>query len=420
MARQAVQSTTTLAAYARGVALFRKGSYQSALAELAALDGQDDLVGRIARFYRGMCNRAMGIEAMEDGHFDLAQRHLRAAMAEVGRHAEIGALLASLFARSGQPERCRAAMEKLAAQLPPSVETARRLALAQWSSGRRPEALMTLEKAMRTTPHPALNRQLGLLHAAEDRLDQAAEHLRQAVSADASDADAHYHLAMVHLAEGKPAPAVRSLQRTFQLRPGDLLVAYQLSLAARAAGAGGFHVMVNLPERSTSPPDEGSHIRQLSRYITDEPDLLEALLELPPSEADFDLMGMLLSVVETALAEHPHYADLHYYCGRILARLGRGDEATEAARRAVAINQRYVKALLLLGRLYQQQGAAEEAVENLERAIACGADYPDVHFEAAALLRTMKPAAARAHLQRALELNDCYQPAAEALASLAA
>ena len=279
---------------------------------------------------------------------------------------------------------------------------------------------MTLHNALRRFPADGgLLIQLGQFHAAVGRFAEAQWTFRRAVADDCDNADAHYYLALVYAAQHNVAASVRAFQRAFDLSPDDLLIGYQLAVAARAARATGVRVVLRLPE---DRPDESvSEIEHLARFVTQEPAFLDGMLALPPSATDGDLFGLLLGVVKTALADHHDYADLRYYCSRILERLDRIDEAGQQARAALEINPSYVKALLQSASLCETQGAVTEAIDLLKRAVACGADYADVPFRLAKLLLQAGAIdTAETHLQQALAENDRYDQARQELERLAA
>ena len=136
---------------------------------------------------------------------------------------------------------------------------------------------------------------------------------------------------------------------------------------------------------------------------------------------DEELFGVLLSVLRTGMDSHPGYADLHYYTGVALERVGEPGEAGRHLRRALRINPKYVKALMALSELSARGGQATSAVEYLQRAVRAGAEWPDVHARLGDLLAECgRVEAAKGHYRRALRLNGRYRPAAKALRSLAA
>lgn len=419
---QTIRTTGRLENYTRGVLLLRQGRFAEALDELGRFEAPQGLIARLTRYYQAMCHRAIGLEALRTGDFERAQSHLRQAMRIAGGGADLSSYLAAAYAQTGQYSRCAGELEKTAGSAQSSVETLRLLALAQWRAGRRCQAYLTLSEGLRRLGgHSRLHMQMGLFYAAEERFAEARASLARAAEGDCTNADTHYYLALAASAQGDLPAAVRSLQRAFELRPTDLMIAYQLAMAARAAGDGGYHIMLRLPETTAPANLHGSQIRELGAYVAAEPDFIDAFLALPPSEVDDELFGLLLGVVQMALADHPRYADLQYRCSCVLMRLGRRDEAMVHARQAVEINPRYRKALVHLARLTAEAGQVEPALAWLDKALAAGADYADVHCLAGELLQHCNRSdRARRHFARALELNRKYTRASDGLGAVAA
>ncbi len=412
----------TQVSYTRGIDLYRQGRYEQAVAELANVSDRTDMLGNVARFYAAMSQRAMGIEALREERFEEAEKHLLAAAGSIGNEADLSGYLASLYAQTDRHDMCVVAMERAERTGRGDPSFCRKLAQARWRAGRRAEAYMTLTAALRASgPDSRLYVQLGLFYAVEERYEEAHKAMSSAVEADCSNCDAHFHLALIEAAQGHVQAAVRLFQRAFELRPGDLMLAYHLALAAKAASQEGHHVVLRLPEPGQAPSD--SQIRQLAGYITNEPAFIEAFLSLPASAIDGELFEVLAGIVQMALDEHGDYADLNYYCSGIFRRLGKGELAINYARQAIQINPSYVQALLQMGELCGQGGRHSEAIKCLQQAVACGADFPDVHFRLAQVMlrgKVAPPADVKKHLNRALQLNPRYAPAAEALASMAA
>ncbi|HET6430146.1 MAG TPA: tetratricopeptide repeat protein, partial [Phycisphaerae bacterium] len=232
-------------------------------------------------------------------------------------------------------------------------------------------------------------------------------------------AAAYRYLGLAESARGQFEAAAKAFQRGLAMDPNNLMLMYQLFLAADAVGRAGKPMVLAIPEpvRCESP----SQIRRLAEYVISEPDFVQAFLDMPVSEADEDLFEVVLAVVHAALAAHTHYADLHYFAGMTLRRLGRAEPARGHLFRAVEINPRYRKALMALAELEADRGAVAQAVSCLQRAIACGADYPDVHVRIGELLGKLGMSSlAREHFVRALRINRTYGRAMGALSSEAA
>ncbi|MBS3734162.1 MAG: tetratricopeptide repeat protein [Phycisphaerae bacterium] len=406
-------------AYSRGIALYKQGDYAGAL---DALDqaGDGELIGQMSRYYRGMCHRAMGVDALQAGELDAAETHLRDAAGALGRSADLASYLAAVYARCGQAGRCAGAAEQAAELNPDDPDAWRRLAQSQWQDGRRAEAMMTLTSAQRRLGECAsLLLQEGLFAAATERFDAAEELLSRAAKLAPDWTETHYYGGLVAAAAGDPVHAAGYFQRALALRPGDMVLAHHLTVAASAARQQGREIQIRLPD--SSPSQNRCEAQQLAQYVTKVPEFLDACLAMPPSEADAELLGMLSAVMRVALGEHPGFADLHHRFSRILARQGQLGEAIEHAEHAVGINGSYVAGLLHLGELYERTGRASEAVEMLERAIACGGDWADVHCRAGELhVRCGRGEAASEHFHRALALKKDYRRAVENLDALAA
>lgn len=414
------QPITQPDSYTSGLLLYRQGLYAQAIDQLEQLDSHDSPIGRIAKFYSAMSHRAIGIEALCEGRFAQAEEHLRAASGAVGRCGDLGTYLASLYASIGRYRQCAETMEKSVESEIDGANERRKLALARWRAGRRPEAYMSLHEGLRELgDHSQLHLQLGLFYAAEGQYRQARSAMTRAVEADCSDPDAHYYLGLTSAAENDVRAALKSFQRAFELRPKDLMLGYQLALAGKAAQDSGYNVILQLPD--TVPQSAGSEIRQLAQYLCHENDFVDTFLALPQSAIDDELFGLLAGILQMAIDEHPTYADLHYYCSSVFHRLGRTETAIDYALRALHINPRYVKALVHAGRLYAETDHLSEAISHLQQAVACGADWADVHCLTGELLaRANRPDKARSHFQRALELNKSYKRASDSLRSLAA
>ncbi len=405
--------------FTEGMRAYRKGNYEKALRALSALTDRGDLPGRVARHYCAMSHRAMALARIAAGSFAQAAAHLRRAIALIGNRADLAEYLLVAYAGTGQYDHCAAAADALADARPDEVAPRVYLAQAQWRSGSRPLAYMTLTDALRRLgDHADLHRNLALFHAEEGHLEAARQHLLQAIECDCTSSRAHRYLGLVESARGDFHQAARTLQRAWVLDPKDLMAAYLACLAAEASAQAGRPVTIALPApaQGTAP----SQIRQLADYAAEEPAFIEAFLALPPSDADEELFGVLVSVLRMALACHGDYADLHYCAGVAFRRLGDAASAARHLRHAVRINPDYVKPLVQLGEL-AAAGAPEQAVAYFQRALQAGADWPDLHVRLGdALKECGRNSSARSHYRKALQLNERYEPAASGLASLAA
>jgi len=406
--------------FIEGTRAHRAGEHARAVEALRSLLKRADLMGRLARYYSAMSYRAMGIADVRGGRYRQAADHLRQAIALIGNRADLAEYLAVAYARTCQPERCAAAAEVVADARPDDELAQLRLAQAQWRSGRRQQAVMTLNRALRRLSGSGrLHVKLGLFYAFEEDFESARRHLERATECDCTSVEAYRNLGLVESARGDFQAAAEAFQRALALYPGDLMVAYQLCLAADACARSGRRLKLSLPENV--PPIGLSQMRQLAEYATAETDFIKAFLALPPSDIDEELFGVVGSVLRTALAYHADYADLNYLAGAASLRLGNLAAARAYTVRALEINPDYTHALMQMVELEVAAGLPQQAVEYLRRAVGAGADWPDVHARLGDLMKSCgRRASARQHYRRALELNRDYVRAAEGLASLAA
>lgn len=409
----------TQEAYFRGVRLYFNGQYDLALAELSAPADSERPISRMARYYRALCHRGMAMAHMHRRRYDAAAERFKQAIDEAGPSLELSRYLAASYALAGQPDRTAGELESAAGRNDGQVAVHVALAQAQWQAGRRVEAQMTLTAAMRRFGGDArLHLQRGLFHSAEDRWAEARNAFAKAVEADRGAGRAWHYLGLTHAAMGDPVRAAEAFQNALQRDPKNLMVAYQLSLAARAAAQAGMELTLRPP----APDDPQAALRRgdMAHYITSEPDLLDALLAFTDPAEDAGRLHRLLATLRVASRQCPTYADLHYYCSRVLAKLGDHDRALHQARRAVDRNPRFVRGLLHLGSLYAADGQGRQAAECYRQAIRCGADWPDVHCRLGELIGADDTPTAVTHLKRALELKPDYSRATRALQTIAA
>ncbi len=414
--------------FTEGMRAYRRGDYSAAVETFGALVDRGDLPGKLARYYCAMGYRAMGVECLEAGEFSAAAGHLRRAVALIGNKAELVEYLLVVYAKTAQYERYAKSAEVLSDLNRDDVSARVRLAQAQWRTGRQPLAIMTLSGALRELGDKTeLHLNLGLFYAAREEFDPAARHLRQAVECDCTSVEAHRCLGLIESARGKFTLAAKSFQRACALAPQDLMLTYQLCLAADAAAKTNHPMTLAMPEFNPTRTNSDTSVqqvramRQLAEYAAAESDFIETFLALPPGDADEELFGVILSVLQTALTYHADYADLHYHAGVASARLGRFEQARDYAADAVDINPRYTKALIHLAEMNARLGNVDEAIADLQRAVLAGADFPDIHARLGDLMKQRgMNAPAREHYSRALKLKPHYRRASDGMDSLAA
>ncbi len=415
-----LQAPSPRVIYSRGVSLYARGQFARAADELARLGDQDGPIGRMARFYAGKSHQKLGLADLAAGRFDAAVSRFKSAEQLLGASARLDEYLGRTRMSAGD---AASGIEHLRRATQSDHATPRHhqmLAQSLWRTGRRDEAVDTLQAAWQDRCGQGRIAVQAALFALERQDDQAAlEWLGRAVQADPQCAEAHYYLGMVRASRSDVAGAFSCLSRAFALRPDRVLWGYQLSLAGKAMQAKGRRVCLSASPAATQ--QARARDRSLAEKVIDDPDIVTAMLDLPTNEGDGVLFRSLCEALTLAVDQHPTRADLHLRRAEVLSRLGEYNPAVESAERALGINPGLAPAELVLCHLKARLGQSVEAVAHLRRAISGGQDYPDVHYQASQMLLRMDWAdGARKHLKRALELKSNYEKAAEALESLAA
>ncbi len=379
----------------------------------------ESIVAAVRAYYRSREHVRRGVCLLNAGRYPQAQAEFEKALESGNLDPSLPAYLASTLMAQERPAEAAAQFSFDDSIPAPSVDAIRH-ALALCKAERTDDALSTLRDAVRREPECAeLHFQLGVILASTERFEEAELRFTQAVNIDRNHADAHVHLALCAGVRHAPAEALVHLRKAQTQRPQDSRIGLLLAQAAHAAHQQGVVVGARFQPPPADWVVDQAGIETLSQVIAAEPDFVDAFLSIPLGDVDQNVFAMLLETLQVALERQPEHAELHFHCGRVLSRLGRPGEAIIATERAVEIEPNFIHALIELAKLYQQTDRNEDATTRLERAISAGADYADVYYLLGNLYRDQgQPARAREAYCHALELNDHYQDARQALESL--
>jgi tetratricopeptide (TPR) repeat protein len=287
----------------------------------------------------------------------------------------------------------------------------------------------------------------------EGQADTAAALLHTILAAEDNNGEAHLLLCRVLFSEDKPnaaapecAAALRTLAadsaaqdwagRAFGMQANGAgpVAGLRLALKVRAA----FEAAVRLDPRN------GDAVNDLSEYYIDAPSLIgggfdKAAHLADQSEAQLPQQAHRIRALSAekqkdyaaaerefraaaAVADRPNaWADL----GAFYARRSQFDQATDALRRAIALDRAHdaslVDAATVLIGIHREPRLAQRALDDYlgSRAQSDAAPAFKVHVTLAGLLRDQgNIAEAKIELQKALELSSGYAPARKQLASL--
>jgi tetratricopeptide (TPR) repeat protein len=380
------------------------------------------LLGLLKRRYEALDQLRRGVCLLNAGQYELAEAAFRRALD--GAHADdaLPSYLAASLSGQGKKAAAAACLAEAIAHGEDGPVVRIRHAHALFKAGKPEEAVLTLREGIRLDPQCAESHfQLGVLLASLEQYEEAELRFTQSVNIDHEHTDALVNLALCCGARKAPDEAHAHLRRAQAQRPHDARIALLLSQAAKAARSEGYCLRLRVEMPECDRADDSRGIEELSRVIEADPDFVDAFLSIPLGEVDEQVFAMLLKTLETALERQPEQAELHYHCGRVLARLGRCEDAISRNERAVAIEPTFVRALIELGKLYKQTDRSADAATRLEQAIAAGAEFAGVYFMLGNLYRDQGLVTnARNAYRRALVLNNRYEAAQKALQALPA
>ncbi|MGB2986448.1 MAG: tetratricopeptide repeat protein [Phycisphaerae bacterium] len=361
-----------------------------------------------------------GVCLLNAGQYERAEAAFARA-AEAGcTDRSLPSYLAACLLGQGMPEAAASHFAETARQ--DDTQTAARIrhALAQWSAGKCDAAIQSLRESIRLNPEFAeLHFQLGLLLTSLEDYDEAELRFTQALNIERDHTEALVSLALCCGVRNAMTEALGYLQRAQSRKPHDARIGQLLTQAAKAVQQQGLSVRARADMPDGDPVDDEQGIEELSRVIEAEPDFVDAFLSIPIGQVDERVFAMLLKTLEAALERQPEHAELHYHCGRVLARVGRSEDAINENERAISIAPTFIHALIELARLYQKTDRNVDATTRLEQAVAAGAEYADVYYLLGNLYRDQgQVGRARSAYRRALVLNDRYEAAVKALEAL--
>ena len=380
----------------------------------------------LQRFYRGQQQVRRGICLLNAGQYEQASEAFALAARANPESRSLPTLMAACHVGSGEYDSAAGELARAVEREADDVTARVRHALSLWQASRPGEAIASLRNSLRCTPESAeLHFQLGIMLAALEETEEAELRFTQAVAIDRTHTEALVSLGLCAAARERPAEAKRYLERAQRRRPQDARIGLLLAQAARSLADQGLTVDMQAEMPGEEPEADDEAVEQLSRVVEVEPEFVDAFLEMGAANlnADFDreVYSVLADTLNRAVGRCPEQAALHCAAGRVLDRLGKPDEAVAATERAVDLNPSYAPALVQLARLYQQTDRHQDALVRLEEALNLGVRYADVYYMLGNLYRRSgKLERARRAYEQALKVNDGYEAARAALATLAA
>ena len=302
--------------------------------------------------------------------------------------AHVDALLGRAYVAERQPDLAIAALLR-AAHGAPDVESLLLLATLENSAGAYDDAIQITGQVMQSADVPAARKGAaaaiaGLAYKNQKLNDDAIRLLRQAIQI-APNQTAYLALAEIYETGNKPQDAAGVLRQAHTVFPDSAKIALALgrNLANSNDPGGALPVLQECVRRTPEDPEAwrwqaevqsalgrmkeaAESLREIARRSPDYPMiytiLAQALLKLDPVDyAD------ALRTLEQGQKAAPSDPEIYYMRGKILAELGRYEEAATALRRAVELGPTMATPYYQLGLVYQKLGRQSQAAEQFER-----------------------------------------------------
>ncbi len=191
---------------------------------------------------------------------------------------------------------------------------------------------------------------------------EAAPLLEQAAAWRPDDSDLLYSLAMTRLQLGQRDRARIAFAKIFGVDP---------------AAAEAFALAAGLALRENRPADAEALLRAA---VERRPDLHGAAYELGVLAFRGGDYGRSAALLRSELSRNPGHALAWHALGETLAALGQPAAAVEALKRAVWLDKRLARSLLLLAKIHLGQGGLELAEASVQRALEIEPRSYEAHF----------------------------------------
>ena len=284
--------------------------------------------------------------------------------------------------------------------------TRHRLGAELAQRGQLQEAVEHLREAIRLDPQSvqiardlraalaALQTGRGLALQAEGRLAEAADCFREALKVEPAHVAAHGNLGNALKLQGQFADAERCYRRVLDLVPHCAQAHNDLGYVAQLQG------------RSSEA------LTSFLRAVELDPLLAEAHANLGATLAHLGRFNDAEMCCRRAIELRPQLAENHANLARVLKRLGRLDEAVFHWRRTLELNPTDPHSHFELGLTLLENSRLDEAEANFRRTVALAPGHAEAYNNLGVVLKERnRPGDSIAAFNRALELNPNYADA---------
>ncbi len=258
---------------------------------------------------------------------------------------------------------------------------------ALWQQGR--DALPALEMAAKMLPNDAeAHANLGIVHRARGRLDEAEASHRRAIGINPDYAEAHNNLGSVLRDLGRLDEAVKSYRRALAAKPNFALAHNNLG-----------NVLLELAR-----PEQAAESYRSAIAI--KPDDVDAYNNLGNALRDLGRVEDAAASYRQAMARNPGSAQVHNNLGNALFDLGQPEAAVQSYLRALEIKPLFAKAHSNLASAYRELARLDEAEACYRRALALEPNQAEIRTNLGIVQRLLgRPADAEESCGLALASN---------------
>ena len=333
-----------------------------------------------------------------------AEQEFRAALAKEPMYAPAHIQLGKVLRRSGRTAEALQALKAALEIDPQQLSTYHELAELRAEQGELERAAQTLEQAGRIAPNDANTAYLlGNIRASQARetgsratLDQAIAAYNRATTLDPTLTGAHYNLAIAALTDGDVSGAVDALRQTISINPEDgeahrlLATIYNdlrrsreaLQLMSRASELLPGHVptllqLGQLQRQNGQLDDAITTLRQAQKVDSQNMRVLRELGALYVAAKQFD---RAISAFKRARELAPDQPETYFGLGIAYKAAGRLGEAIQAFSDASKRDPQDATTLTQLAETLYAAGKPDKAVTILQRAIAVKRHDPQLYY----------------------------------------
>ena len=339
-------------------------------------------------------------------------------------YADIHYRLGLAFLGQGSMHEAIGAFENALAINPNYLQARIKIALTHAYLGRFDVALRDLAVIGEKFPGYAdVQYHLGIIYTGSDEPEEAIVHFKRALEINGAYKNAKAKLGFLYCHLGRVDEGIRELEDASRLDPQDqdLPMTIQVLKEVAKTSPGEMGGLSDILNRVLGGEREiAQTMQEFIKHIEIGPDVSEIVsIIMSVTEEDSSLCEALIPLVKDHIVEHPDYPDLHDSLGTLYLRLDRLEEASNAFREAVRLNEGFVSARYNLFYTLKALHRWDEALAEGERISSKNPPYPDFHCAMGEVcLSLSRLEAARESVDRTLILNPQYARAHLLLAQI--